>query len=76
MQLRSFMSDYLYVFLEGRKVYRTYNLDLSDSGYFFKKNEVDEPRYLWFNYQKVFPSNENYAKSVIVFQSFIILTIS
>jgi len=47
-------------------VYRIYNLELSDSGYFFKKNEVDEPNYLWFNSQKVFPSNENYAKSILV----------
>ena len=47
-------------------VYRIYNLELSDSGYFFKKNEVDEPNYLWQNYQKVFPSNECYAKSILV----------
>ena len=47
-------------------VYRTYNLELSDSGYFFKRNEVDEPNYLWQNSQKVFPSNENYAKSILV----------
>ena len=46
--------------------YQFYHLELSDSGYFFKRNEVDEPNYLWFNSQKVFPSNENYAKSILV----------